>query len=109
MAFEPELIKGSTKNLILATLSQEKMYGYQIIKAIKDDSEDVLEFGEGTIYPALHAMEKKGLLKSEWKKESNFPERKYYYITAKGKRLLKEKIKDWKLFSKAVNEIYAQI
>ncbi|MFH0819250.1 MAG: PadR family transcriptional regulator [Patescibacteria group bacterium] len=94
---------------MLAVLFQDAMYGYQIIKSIKNRSHDVLEFGEGTIYPALHAMGKDGLLKSEWRNESNFPQRKYYFITPKGKRVLKENVKEWQSFVGAINQIYAKI
>jgi len=109
MEFNTELIKGSTKNLLLAILAAEPMYGYQIIKALREKSDDLLQFGEGTIYPVLHQLEKDKLLSSEWRKESQFPERKYYAITPKGQRQLKTSLKEWKSFTKTVNQIYAAI
>lgn len=105
--FTPDLLKGSTRGLVLAILSEEPMYGYQIIKALKEKSAHIFDFGEGTIYPVLHALEQEKLLNSNWRKENNFPERKYYALTPKGKRELKRHAKEWKVLSYAISQIYA--
>lgn len=110
MKFSSELLKGSAKNLILATLSKHEMYGYEIIKAIKNQSDDLISLGEGSIYPALHELEKKDLLTSRWvKQENDAPDRKYYHVTKKGKKALGIAKQEWQLFSGAVNAIYQGI
>ncbi|HLD21476.1 MAG TPA: PadR family transcriptional regulator [Patescibacteria group bacterium] len=104
MKFSSELIKGSTKNLILAILREEELYGYQIVKTIREKSGKSLEFGEGSIYPALHALKKEKYLASRWAEE-NGRKRKYYFLTKEGKKALKQQILEWKEFSGAVNKV----
>lgn len=108
MKFSSELIKGSTKNIILSVLASEgELYGYQIVKQIKRLSAEALEFGEGSIYPALHSLEKSGLVSSVWvNQENNAPARKYYQLTKKGRRALREGFKEWKSFTSAVDKVY---
>lgn len=109
MKFSKELIKGSTKGLVLAAIGDNEMYGYQIIKVIKERSSDALAFGEGSIYPALHALEKDGLVESKWLAQENLPDRKYYSLTDKGRSKLKLEVAEWKEFTEAVNGIYSGI
>lgn len=109
MKFTSELLKGSTKNLILAALSVKEMYGYEIVKEIRDVSDDLITLGEGSMYPALHELEKHGYLNSYWIEQKGTPDRKYYRITRKGRRLLKEAKHEWRLFSKVVNQIYSSV
>lgn len=106
MQFSSELLKGSTKNLILATLADKEHYGYEIVKAIRDKSEDIITLGEGSLYPALHELEKLGLLTSRWVEQEGAPDRKYYKLTKKGGKLLKQALGEWGVFTKAVNQIY---
>ncbi len=105
MKFQPELMKGATKNVILAVLAREDQHGYQIIREIRTRSGELLEYGEGSVYPALHALEASKFVKSYWAVAENGRERKYYAITVKGKRQLKNAIKEWKLYSEAVNSV----
>jgi DNA-binding PadR family transcriptional regulator len=106
MKYSSELIKGSTKNLILAVLNHEELYGYQVVKAISAHSNALLEFGEGSIYPALHSLEQAGYLTSRWVKQDNLPDRKYYRLTKKGERSLKTNLAEWSEFSNAVNQVF---
>ena len=108
MKFSSELIKGSTKNIILAVLSSEgELYGYQIVKCIREASAEALEFGEGSIYPALHTLEHAGFISSHWvDQDNNAPARKYYQLTKKGRRALTEGVKEWREFAQAVDKIY---
>ena len=109
MNFSSELLKGSTKNLILATLVTTERYGYEIVKIISDTSEDIIKLGEGSLYPALHELEKSGFLTSRWVSQGGAPDRKYYKLTKKGKKSLDQAVSEWRVFSKAVNQIYALI
>ena len=94
MKINKELLKGSTKMLILEMVKDENMYGYQMIKKLK----------EGTLYPILHALEEEELITSYWD-DTTGKKRKYYAITTKGKKSLKEKNEEWKIFSESVNRV----
>ena len=104
MNIDRELLKGSTNLLVLSVLKNENMYGYQMIKRIKEESENVFEFQEGTLYPILHKLEEKGLISSYWD-ETSGKKRKYYAITEEGKKHLESKKEEWKLFSTKVNKV----
>lgn len=90
--------------LVLNLLKEENMYGYQMIKKLKEKSEDIFELKEGTLYPILHSLEEKELITSYWNNTTG-KNRKYYAITKKGKNLLKEKKEQWKLFSTGINNV----
>ena len=101
-----ELIKGSSESLLLCLLSQQPLYGYQIIKDLDKQSLGYFKFKEGTLYPALHRLERAGLVISKWQMLSGGRQRKYYYITDKGRGLLLEKHGQWLDFLKAMNLIF---
>jgi PadR family transcriptional regulator PadR len=105
MRYGRELLKGSTDHLILSLLDQEPMYGYQMIKEIGRRSEGYFQFREGTLYPALHRLEKEGLIKGKWERLPSALERRYYHLTELGYRVLNEKRSEWLGFSAAVNLI----
>ena len=89
MKISKELIKGSTAMLVMSVLKKNDMYGYKIIKELELQSESVFELKEGTLYPILHALEKENLLESYWE-EFDGRKRKYYHLTRKGTKSLKE-------------------
>jgi len=105
MKFSKELLKGSTQQLILAVLLERDLYGYEIIKEISRQSEDILTLGEGSIYPMLHQLESKNLIKSYWLHEKG-RDRKYYQITREGKKTFSHNLEEWKLFSHSLNKIF---
>ena len=102
MKISKELLKGSTKMLILEMVKDENMYGYQIIIKLKEKSNNVFEFKEGTLYPILHSLEEEGLISSYWD-DTTGKKRKYYAITIKGKKSLKETLEVWNFFSEYVS------
>jgi len=102
MNYERELLKGSTDSLLLCLINYQPMYGYQIIKEIEKRSNGYFQFKEGTLYPALHRLEKAGLLQGRWQKLQSGQERRYYYITSKGQKALAERLAIWQDFSTAV-------
>lgn len=104
MKVSRELLKGSTNMIVLSLLENENMYGYQMIKELSKKSQNVFEFQEGTLYPILHGLEEKGFITSYWD-ESTAKKRKYYAITDKGKKQLKEKKEEWKEFSNGINRV----
>ncbi len=105
MAKRHELMKGSVDSLLLHLIAQQPMYGYQIIKELERRSQGYFKFREGTLYPALHRLEKAGLLLSRWQTLPSGQQRRYYYITDKGNRVLVEKRNQWQEFLVAVNLI----
>ena len=104
MRYSKELLKGSTHLLVLAVLENRDLYGYKIIRELEIRSENAFEMSEGTLYPILHALEKEKLLESYWE-EFDGRNRKYYHITKKGKKQLREKTVEWKSFSSNVNRV----
>lgn len=104
MKVNKELLKGSTTMLILEMLKSENMYGYQMIKRLSEKSENVFELKEGTLYPILHTLEEENLITSYWD-ETTAKKRKYYAITEKGIKQLKERKEEWKVFSNGINRV----
>lgn len=104
MKYSKELLKGSTKTLVLSVLENKDLYGYKIIRELEIRSENAFEMSEGTLYPILHALEKEKCLKSYWK-ECDGRNRKYYHITDKGLLELNSKKNEWNSFSKDVNKV----
>lgn len=104
MKISKELIKGSTTMLILELLKHENMYGYQMIKILGEKSENIFELKEGTLYPILHSLEENDLITSYWD-EQTAKKRKYYAITDKGNKQLKQRKEEWKVFSNGINKV----
>jgi len=100
-----ELMKGSAGSLLLCLISQQPMYGYQIIKELEKRSQGYFKFKEGTLYPALHRLEKAGLIQGKWQVLSSGRQRRYYYITDKGQRVSVAKMSQWRDFLTAMNLI----
>ena len=98
-----ELIKGSSIILILKMLEKEAMYGYQMIKTIEEKSNKIFQWKEGSLYPILYSMEKKGYIKSFWKEDKR--KRKYYEITDNGIKEVKKLENDWDIFSRSMNHL----
>jgi len=105
MAKQIELIKGSSESLLLCLVSLQPMYGYQILKELEKQSEGYFKFKEGTLYPALHRLEKVGLVTGKWQMSANGRRRRYYHITDKGRRSLEVKRNQWREFLTAMNLI----
>ena len=105
MVQKRELIKGSSDSLLLCLLAQQTMYGYQIIKELEKRSQGYFKFKEGTLYPALHRLEKAGLVLGKWQMLSAGRPRRYYHITEKGLTKLSTERNEWQDFINAVNII----
>ena len=103
-----DLRKSSSRVLILSLLAERPMYGYQITKELKRRSKGYFAFKEGTLYPALHRMEKDGLLRSEWQVVEKGPSRKYYHLTEEGKKVLADSSREWATFSRRLLNILGE-
>lgn len=108
MAIDKELLKGSTVILILALLDREPMYGYQMMSELSEGSSGVFQFKEGTLYPILHALEAEGYVTAYWWEGEGARRRKYYEITADGRRQLQAKRAEWARFRGAVEQIIGE-
>ncbi len=102
---DKNLIGGSTVLMLLALLEEKDCYGYEIIRELKERSQNVFQFKEGTLYPVLHRMENQGYVTSYRAKAENGKERKYYRITAAGKAQLMEEKEQWQIFSRSVERV----
>ena len=101
----PDLLHGALDLLILEVVSDGRSYGFAIARAVLDRSGGKLEIKEGSLYPALHRLEKKKLLKAEWGKSPEGRRRKYYSLTAAGNRALDEKRDGWAAFAAGVRGV----
>jgi DNA-binding PadR family transcriptional regulator len=105
MNYGRELLKGNTDPLLLCLINHQPTYGYQIVKELQRRSNGYFQFKEGTLYPALHRLEKDKLIRGEWQTLSNGQQRRYYYITQKGQQVLASRLAIWHDFSTAVQAI----
>ena len=106
MAVDKSLLTGSSTMLVLKLLSEKDMYGYEMIDTLRKKSQNVFEFKAGTLYPLLHGLEEKGMLKS-YEQEYLGKTRKYYSITKEGRKLLKAKTDKWNEYSGAIVSVLA--
>jgi len=93
---------GSTAVMVLRLLADEPMYGYQMVKELQARSDGYFEVEQGTLYPALHRLERDGLVGSHWQVVADGPSRKYYYITDTGRAALRENAAQWVNFSRSL-------
>jgi PadR family transcriptional regulator, regulatory protein PadR len=103
-ALDRELKKGNTELLLLALLEEQSRHGYELGKLISERSEGILSFHVSSLYPLLYRLERRGLLKGEWKPVGG-RRRRYYRLTPAGRKILLEKRLRWRDFSGAMNRI----
>jgi transcriptional regulator len=97
-----ELLQGTLDMLILQTLQWGPQHGHGIGQAIRQSSEDLLQIERGSLYPALHRLEAKGLISSEWKSSDLNRRAKYYRLTPGGRKQLTTEQSKWKLMVRAI-------
>ena len=97
-----DLIQGTLDLLILKTVAHGPIHGYGIAQRILLISKEILQVRQGSLYPALHRLQRKGLLKSGWKESGNGPMAKYYSLTAAGRKYLREEMAHWQRYAGAV-------
>ena len=104
MDISKDLIAASSTPLILAILKNQDNYGYAIIKAIKEISNDEIVWTEGMLYPVLHRLEKDGYIESYWQKSETGRKRKYYRLKADGLLELENQKKQWDIVHLALSQ-----
>jgi PadR family transcriptional regulator, regulatory protein PadR len=100
-----ELLHGTLEVLILKTLSWGPMHGFGVGRWIQQLSGDELRIEEGSLYPALYRLERKGWVESSWGLSDNQRRAKFYHLTAKGRRHLLENTDTWSSFARAVARV----
>lgn len=100
-----DLPPGALDLLVLQTLKSGSLHGYALARRIRDASEDVLQVEEGTLYPALHRMERRGWLSSAWDKSETGRRAKFYSVTRKGRAALKKERSTWERTTGAIARV----
>lgn len=102
MAEQIDLLQGTLDVLILKTLALEANHGWGISQRIQQVSRDVLQVGQGSLYPALHRLERKRLISPTWQSTENNRRAKYYELTSAGRRQLEKELSEWRKLSGAI-------
>jgi transcriptional regulator len=104
-----DLLQGTLDLLILQTLVPEPMHGWGVAQRIQQISKDVLQIGQGSLYPALHRLEYKGWIRSDWGISENNRRAKFYSLTRTGKKQLETELETWERLSAAVGLVLGRI
>ena len=91
----PDLLPGTLDLLILRTLQTQALHGWAISERIQQISHDVLQIGQGSLYPALHRLEFKGWIDAEWRTSEQGRRAKYYRLTRAGRKQVEKEARDW--------------
>jgi transcriptional regulator len=97
-----DLLQGTLDLLILQTLVPGPMHGWGVAQRIQQVSADVLQIGQGSLYPALHRLEYKGWIRSDWGNSENNRRAKFYSLTATGQKQLETELESWERLSSAI-------
>lgn len=100
-----DLLQGTLDLLILKTLTWGPMHGYAVARWISDTTDDDLQIEEGALYTALHRMEKRGWIESEWGVSENNRKAKYYHITTGGRKQLRSQTNSFTRYARAVFKV----
>lgn len=104
-----EFLKGCTETIVLALLTERKMYGYELVSEIQQRSGGNLQLGEGTIYPLLYTLERKGLVKGIWEpSKDKGRRRKYYGLTPKGEEAAQQDRSQWNTLAKGMRLVLGE-
>ncbi|MEX1182439.1 MAG: PadR family transcriptional regulator [Gemmatimonadota bacterium] len=102
MAADQDILRGTLDLLVLKALSWGMAHGYGVARWIQFATDDALAVGEGTLYPALHRLEERGWVESQWGVSENNRRAKYYSLTALGRTQLRVETASWRRYAKAV-------
>jgi PadR family transcriptional regulator PadR len=102
MPTSTDLLQGTLDLLILQTLALGPMHGWGVAQRIQQVSKDVLQIGQGSLYPALYRLEYKGWIRSDWGSSENNRRAKFYRLTAAGRKRLETELATWDRLSAAI-------
>ena len=97
-----DLVQGTLDLLILKIIASGSIHGYGIAQRILATSREILQVQQGSLYPALHRLERKGLIKSEWRQSANGPMAKLYSLTPAGRKQFQQEVEQWQRYAGAV-------
>ena len=100
-----DVLQGTLDMLVLRALQLEPMHGWAITERIGQWSEQVLQLGQGTLYPALYRLERQGFVDSEWGKTENNRRARYYSLTTTGRKRLEHELEHWQRMSRAIARV----
>ncbi|HEY7790033.1 MAG TPA: PadR family transcriptional regulator [Vicinamibacterales bacterium] len=98
-----EVLQGTLDMLVLRALQLQPMHGWGITERLEQWSEEVLQLGQGSLYPALYRLERQRLIKSEWRTTENNRRARYYALTPAGRRHFDRELAQWRRISRAIN------
>jgi PadR family transcriptional regulator, regulatory protein PadR len=99
------LVQGTLDLLVLKIIALEPMHGWAIAQRIRQMSGDVLQVGQGALYPSLHKLEQNGWIRAEWAVSDNNRRAKYYSLTRAGRKALEQEAAQWERLSQAISLI----
>ena len=105
MTIRAELLQGTLDLLILKILNLCPMHGFGIGQRIAQISREVFQVNQGSLYPALHRLEQKGWIESEWGTTENNRKAKYYRLSKKGRKQLQQETEQWEVLSSAIRRV----
>ncbi len=102
-----ELVAASSRPMVLSILSGGESYGYEILQQVVALSRGQVEWSDGMLYPVLHRLERDGLVAARWETADSGRQRKYYRLTARGKKRLQEDRSSWLAVHRALTQAWA--
>ena len=105
MTVRSDLPQGTLDLLVLKVLALGPLHGYAVAQRLQQISRDVVQVTQGTLYPALHRLENRGLLSAEWKMSDTGREAKFYRLTRKGRVAMDRELRDWQRLTEAIQLI----
>ena len=105
MSSDRELRKGSAETLILALLEERDRHGYEIAKLIGDRSDGAITFHVASLYPTLYRLERRSLIQGRWVEQAGMRRRRFYRLTAAGRKVLEAQRRSWNTFFAALNRV----
>lgn len=100
-----DLVPGTLDMLVLRALVPGSLHGYAIARRLQQQSDAILRVEEGSLYPALHRMERRGWVTSSWGTSEANRRAKYYALTAKGRKHLRERVSAWRRMTEAIESV----
>lgn len=104
-----DLLQGTLDMLILRAIANEPQHGWAIAQRIQQVSNDVLQIGQGSLYPALHRLEYKGWIRAEWGASENNRKARFYSLTKAGRKQLDAELENWARLTGAINVVLQEI
>jgi len=105
MRIERELMRGAGPVAVLKLLESGSKYGYELVESLARASDGVLDMGQSTLYPLLYNLEAQGLVRADWREAPGARPRKYYTLTAKGKKRLAHDTAQWRAVERAMRSL----